>query len=72
MKGNFFYRRLGIRIVTERRRRALSQEQLALLSRVDRTYLAKIEEGKANPTVKILSKVSKVFKLRIYQLVKGV
>lgn len=72
MKGNFFYKRLGKRVILGRKRIGLSQEQLALLSSVDRTYLARIEEGKANPTVKVLNKVSKVLKMRLAELLKGV
>lgn len=72
MRGNFFYRRLGQRLLTERKKRSLSQEQLALMSNVDRTYLARIEEGKANPTIKVLNKVSRVFRIKISQLISGV
>lgn len=72
MQGNFFYRRLGERLISARKRSRLSQEQLALLSDVDRTYLARIEEGKANPSMKVLNKISRVLRLRIYELVKGV
>jgi len=72
MRGNFFYKRLGNKILLERKRRKLSQEKLAFLSAVDRTYLARIEEGKANPTVKVLGKLSRALQLRVYQLVEEV
>jgi len=72
MRGNFFYKRLGCRLVGQRKRKELSQEQLAMLSTVDRTYLARIEEGKANPSVKILNKIAKVLKVRLSDLLRGV
>lgn len=72
MKGNFFYLRLGEKLSTERKRFGLSQEQLALMSAVDRTYLARIEEGKANPSVKVLNKIARVLKVRLSQLLEGV
>ncbi len=72
MRGNFFYKRLGDRVVNERKKRNLTQEQLALISDIDRTYLARIEEGKANPSVKILSKISKTLKTKLHILLKGV
>lgn len=72
VRGNFFYQRLGEKIITVRLRRKLSQEQLALLSDLDRTYLARIEEGKANPSVKVLNKISRVLKTRLSVLLKGV
>lgn len=72
MRGNFFYRRLGDRIIEERKKQKLSQEQLALLSEMDRTYLARIEEGKANPSIKILYKLSRILRIKIHDLLKGV
>ena len=71
-RGNFFYNRLGEKIINIRQNRKLSQEQLALLSDLDRTYLARIEEGKANPSVKVLNKISRVLKTRLSTLFKGV
>ncbi len=72
MRGNFFYKRLGECLISARKKSRLSQEQLALLSDIDRTYLARIEEGKANPSMKVLNKISKVLRLRIHELIKGV
>jgi len=72
MRGNFFYQRLGEQITIARKKRKLSQEQLALLSDLDRTYLARIEEGKANPSVKVLNKLSRILKTRMSSLLKGV
>lgn len=72
MRGDFFYKRLGNRIIIERRRKRLSQEDLAVISEIDRTYLARIEEGKANPSVKILHKIARRLKIKIYELLQGV
>lgn len=72
MRGNFFYRRLGERLTSARKRTRLTQEQVSLLSDVDRTYLARIEEGKANPSMKVLGKISKVLRVRIHELIRGV
>lgn len=71
-RGNFFYQRLGKKILKIRHKRKLSQEQLALLSDIDRTYLARMEEGKANPSVKVLNKISRILKTRLSILLKGV
>lgn len=72
MRGNFFYKRLGCSLIGQRKRKELSQEQLSMLSTVDRTYLARIEEGKANPSVKVLNKIAKILKVRLSELLKGV
>ena len=72
MRGNFFYNRLGSKILHYRKKNSLSQEQLSLLASIDRTYLARIEEGKANPSIKVLNKVSRVFKIKLSVLLEGV
>lgn len=72
VRGNFFYLRLADKVTTLRVKRQLSQEQLALLSDLDRTYIARIEEGKANPSIKVLNKLARVLKIRISTLLKGV
>jgi transcriptional regulator with XRE-family HTH domain len=72
MRGNYFYERLGEKIYIYRKKRKLSQEELGLLCDVDRTYIARIEEGKANPTIKVVAKISKSLKVRMSKLLKGV
>lgn len=72
MRGNFLYRRLGEVIIDWRKRKKYSQEELALLSDVDRTYLARIEEGKANPTIKTLHKLARILRVKIRTLLKGI
>lgn len=67
-RGNFYYKRLGETIINSRQKRGLSQEQLALLSDVDRSYLAEVERGKANPSVKFLHKISKTLKIKVGKL----
>jgi transcriptional regulator with XRE-family HTH domain len=72
MRGNFFYKRVGERIFTERKKRNLSQERLSLLSDIDRTYITRIEAGRANPSIKVLRKISRVLKIKMNKLIKGV
>lgn len=72
VRGNFFYKRLGESIIANRKRKRISQEQLALLSDVDRTYLARIEEGKANPSIKVLKKLAKTMRIRVSKLLEKV
>ncbi|MEM4270836.1 MAG: helix-turn-helix transcriptional regulator [Candidatus Pacearchaeota archaeon] len=63
---------MGEKIIQIRNKKKLSQEQAALLSDIDRTYFARIEEGKANPSIKILNKIAKILKIRLTDLLKGV
>ena len=71
MGGSFFYLRLGKIIFKIREKKKLTQEQLSLLCDIDRSYLSKIEEGNANPSVRILNKICRVFKMKICNLLKG-
>lgn len=49
--------KVGTRIQELRRVQGLSQEKFALKAEIDRTYLAGIERGKRNPTIKSLEKI---------------
>jgi transcriptional regulator with XRE-family HTH domain len=54
-----------------RKKHNLSQEQLAQKARITYSTLIKIESGlNKNPTLDTLTKLSKVFKLKIDDLVK--
>jgi len=69
-QGNFYYKRLGESIITHRKKVKLSQQQLATLSDVDRSYLAEVEEGKANPSIRFLHKITKILKIKVGSLIK--
>lgn len=71
MHGNFFYQKLGKNLAFFRKKNNLSQEELSVLAHIDRTYIARIEEGKANPTVKILFKISRSLHVALAELVRG-
>lgn len=49
--------KIGDRIRELRKEKKISQEALANLAEVDRTYMTKVETGKRNVTVKILDKI---------------
>jgi len=68
MKGNFFYLKLGSCIVSLREKKKISQEKLAFLSGVDRTYISRIEKGYANPTVKVIEKIATALRVKIHSL----
>lgn len=71
MRGNFYYKRLGANIVKWRKERELSQQELADLADVDRSYLAEVEEGKANPSLRFLNKLAKALRIHIKELVRN-
>ena len=49
--------KIGLRIKELRTSLGLSQEKLALKAEIDSTYLAGIEQGKRNPSIKSLEKI---------------
>jgi len=71
VRGNFYYKRLGESILSCRKKLKLSQHQVADRSQVDRSYLAEVEEGKANPSIKFLHKISKILKIKVGLLIKN-
>ncbi|NWD66841.1 helix-turn-helix transcriptional regulator [Pseudomonas gingeri] len=51
-----------------RRVKNLSQEQLALMAEVDRTYVSQIERCTGNPSLLVLFKLASVFEITADQL----
>ena len=72
MDNKRYLKRLGKNIKEVREKRKMSEDQLAVVASMDRTYLTDIENGKANPTVKILWKIARGLKVRVYKLCEGV
>ena len=63
---------LGKRIQYLRKRRGMSQEDLALECKINKNYLSDMERGTRNPTIKILEKVSKGLNISLEELFRGI
>lgn len=63
---------LGLRVKELRQSAGLSQEKFALLIGMDRTYLASIESGLRNVTLRNLSKLADGFGMTLSDLLDGV
>ncbi|OGK62024.1 hypothetical protein A2334_04095 [Candidatus Roizmanbacteria bacterium RIFOXYB2_FULL_38_10] len=72
MQGDFFYQRLGLRIVLIRKTKGMSQEDLSGGAHMDRTYLARIEQGRVNPSLRVLHKIARTLKVTLSFLLNGV
>lgn len=59
---------IGFKIGTERKKKRISQEELAFKSFIDKTYLARIEAGRANPSIRVLYKISRCLKMHLSDL----
>jgi len=49
---------IGFKIRETRKKKSISQEQLALLTTIDRSYLGRIERGEVSITVEKLYQIS--------------
>ena len=65
------YREIGARIVTARKARHMSQEQLAAASDIDRSHMGFIEQGRRKPTITTLYKITRTLGISLEQLFKG-
>lgn len=63
--------RFGDRVRTLRRSRGLSQEALADLAGLDRTYISGIERGKRNVSLRNIDLIARALKVRVRDLFKG-
>tara|TARA_Y100000296_G_scaffold64751_1_gene76095 strand:- start:153 stop:380 length:228 start_codon:yes stop_codon:yes gene_type:complete len=59
----------GKRVRTERLARNLSQEQLASLADLDRTYVSGVERGKRNVSLVNISRLSKALNISMSSLI---
>jgi transcriptional regulator with XRE-family HTH domain len=62
----------GQSVATHRRKKELSQEQLAEKADLDRTYISDIERGIRNPGIKNVIRLAKALGITTSELVKGV
>ncbi|GHX35938.1 XRE family transcriptional regulator [Vibrio cholerae] len=51
---------VGKRILKVRKAKSLSQDKLAILAKVDRSYIGRIERGEVNITLEKLYKIAEV------------
>ena len=61
-------RLLGEHVRHFRKLRGISQEELALLADIDRTYISQIERGVGNPSILVLLRIGTVLKVSLAEL----
>lgn len=66
------HKKFGTRIKALRKEKSLTQEALADLLEVDRSYMGFVERGERNPTLEKIIKISIAFKMSLSELFKGV
>lgn len=63
---------LGARIRYLRKKRKMSQEDLALDSNINRNYLSDLERGRRNPSLKILISICEALHINLETLFMGI
>jgi len=58
-------KKFGNQVKKLRLQKGLSQEKLALLSNLDRTYLPSIEKGNRNVSITVVEKIAKALNVNI-------
>jgi transcriptional regulator with XRE-family HTH domain len=61
---------LSQNIKNKRASLALSQEKLAFLAGIDRTYMSEVERELANPTIEVLLKIANALDIKPHELLK--
>ena len=61
-------KKFGRKIYTLRKRRNISQEQLANIAGIERSYMGAIERGERNPTLLKIHKIAKALKVSAGEL----
>ena len=62
--------RVGLNLQKARRKRGVSQEELAHEAKIHQTYLSGVELGKRNPSIAVLQRIAEALGLDIADLVK--
>ena len=66
------YKQLGKRIVYLRKKKKMSSLDLALDSGVNKNYLSDLENGRRNPTLKVLRKIAIALDIDLSELFTGI
>ncbi|PIP32339.1 transcriptional regulator [Candidatus Gottesmanbacteria bacterium CG11_big_fil_rev_8_21_14_0_20_37_11] len=64
MTHQHILRNFGERLQKVRKSQGISQEQLAALLSMHRTYVGMVERGERNPTIRTLYKIAKALKVK--------
>ncbi|HEY4694453.1 MAG TPA: helix-turn-helix transcriptional regulator [Candidatus Nanoarchaeia archaeon] len=67
-QSSSFQKRFGVKVRRERKKLAVSQEELGFRTGLDRTYISGIERGERNPSLKNIYKISRALKIKVKDL----
>jgi transcriptional regulator with XRE-family HTH domain len=62
--------RFGQVVKAVRERQGISQEKLAELAEIDRTYVSMIERGKRHPTLEVASRIAVALSMKLSEIIR--
>lgn len=65
-------KQLGMRIAYLRKKHGWSQEELSFRSGIHKNYLSDLENGRRNPSLKIIEHLAKAFEVTLFDLFLGI
>ena len=66
------YKQLGNRIVYLRKKKKMSSFDLSLEAEINKNYLSDLENGRRNPTLKVLRKIAIALDIDLSELFAGI
>ena len=63
--------KIGKRLKELRNEKGLSQEKFSFICELDRTYIARIGQGKRNVSIANIEKIAKALDMSVYQFFKS-
>ncbi len=71
LEQNVYLKKVGLLIRQTRQKKGMSQEMLALVADLDRSYIGGVERGERNIAIINLKKIADALKIPLSQLLKG-
>jgi transcriptional regulator with XRE-family HTH domain len=59
--------KFGLKIKELRKEKSYSQDKLAKLASIEKSYISNIENGNRNVSLEIMNKLAKAFEIKIHQ-----
>ena len=64
-------KQFGMRLKYLREQKGLTQEELSLRSDVNQKYISDLEQGRRNPTLKVMERLAIALDITLSELLKG-
>jgi transcriptional regulator with XRE-family HTH domain len=70
VKGQTISEKFGQVIKTVREKQGISQEKLAEMAEIDRTYVSMIERGKRHPTLEVAGRIAHALGMKLSEIIR--